>query len=344
MRSRLSWPVLVSGLLFLMGMVAPVAAQPMGMPAQPTTPEGPSGVPSGLTVFVAADGGITPYVATYKGDLLFENLEGSNQITLTEGFSFQEREQRLLRLGGNVGVRFPLMDGLLLSVGLGATHLELQQKTLFGEDTVGRVPDGSSYANQHDQFRTLKPNPGFAATLGVDWEALRRSHLSMITGLKLLYVSSYGLRGASLEGEVLETNADLPGGQRQLFYSSLGTTDMVLHMLSIQPHLGVEWRAVDSYLVNTFGVFANAVVSSGKLVNEVMLQTSLTPNPDPPPAPPVLDKKEYDKTEMDLSLSPLQFMGAYYGWYLSIPHFGTIGAEIQVGGRWNAEISYQYTY
>jgi len=312
----------------------------MGLPAQPTSPEGPTGVPTGLTVFVSADAGLTPYTATYTGDLVFEDLAGAVILGVNEGFTFKEREQRMLRIGGNVGVRFPITSSLLLTAGFGGSYLELQEENLI------QSPTGSSFQNQHTEFRTLEPNPGFAATLAVDWEALRRSHFSLITGLKLLYVSSYGLRGTSLEGESsgftqdLITSQQLPGNE--LFYADLATVDMSLHILSIQPHAGVEWRAVDSYLVNSFGVFANAVVSSGTLVKEVTLQTDLVPSTGNPAD--ITSSLHRESTELGLSLSPLQFMGAYYGWYLSIPHFGTLGAEVQAGGRWNAEISYQYTY
>ncbi|MEC9072719.1 MAG: hypothetical protein VX938_10085, partial [Myxococcota bacterium] len=275
MRSRLVWSGPALGLILLLGIAGPAVAQPMGMPAQPTTVEGPSGLPSGLTIFVTADGGITPYTATYTGNLLFQDSSSILTLEETDSFTFTERHQRLLRLGGSVGLRFPLMDGLLMSVGFGGSHLELQEENLI--DMSGT---DSRFDNQHADFRTLEPNPGFAATLGVDWEALRRSHFSLNTGLKLMYVSSYGLRGTELdEGlntqQVINEQTGLPEqgtDKNELFYSNFGYTDMVLHILSIQPHLGVEWRAVDSYLVNSFGVFANVVVSSGTLVKEQTLQ------------------------------------------------------------------------
>ena len=125
-----------------------------------------------------------------------------------------------------------------------------------------------------------------------------------------------------------------------MFYANLSTVDMSIHLLHIQPHIGVEWRAVDSYLPNTLGLFGNVALSFGSMTQEVLLQTDRIPAA----GSPITSSLSRESTQLDMALKPLQIFGAYYGWHVSIPHFGTVGAEIQIGSRWNAELSYQYTY
>jgi len=302
-------------------------AQPIGLPVNPgqTPPDKELG---GLTVFVSADGGLTPYIATYEGSGFNEGLVGAEVLGTDLSFELEEREQQLLYIGGTVGARYS-MDTMHFTAGFGVSYLELQQQNNV------QSPPGVGYNNEHQEFQTLTPNPGFSAILGFDWEAYHNSHVSLILGLQALYTSAFGLRGTSLDGT--DTSRGGPTNGDRLEYTRTDTTDLSMHLITFQPHVGAEWRPVGSLAVNSFGLFSALTLSAGSMTKRLRTASESFGTVSG-------GTMQDSELTLDLSMSPIQIMGGYYGWYFAVPHFGTIGLEAQFGARWNAELSYQYSF
>lgn len=310
-------------LLFLLSGAAlaqPLAPTPL-MGEKPT--DSPAG--NGLTFFSSFDASWTPYTATYDGKRMAEALQqGTADITRSRlTFDYTEKSQRLLSLGGTAGVRWTLLERLHFAVGIGASYLMLEEKTYEPNSQAA----AENYDGDHEEFYTIKPNPGFSAMLGVTWEPVRTSHISLLLGLQFQYLSAYGLRGHSLEGTLTVPDSTTT-------FAEINVTDMEMHLFTLEPYVGVLWRAVGSFAVNSFGVFNANTFSLGTMTKEI--RTSSRSG----------DVAAHNKTtfDIDLSMKPTQIFGAYYGWYFNTPHVGTFGVEIQLGARWNAGLSYQYTF
>ena len=328
MLDRINVRVLLSGLCLLIFSPGAVLAQPVSLgSAMGHTGEG-GPLEKGFTLFLAMDVGYTPLKATYKAgqdDLASKNMFGVN-TSLEETFTYKERSQRLLQLGPQFGVRVPLPLNITLSGAIGVTYMKLMERA--------DVPvPGSEYNDNHHDYYTYDPNPGFSAMLGINWEALRFERLSIVTGLQLQYLSTYGLDGHTVEGKRDETVGGIP---TKIEYDEVTTTDIALRMINIIPHLGLEWRPFSSFVVNSFGMFMSFMVPAGSSMTKEFKRHHKVAG--------AMTVEESLESKIGLSLSPIQMLGAYYAWYFAIPHFGTLGIELQFGSRWNAMLSYQYSF
>ena len=85
----------------------------------------------------------------------------------------------------------------------------------------------------------------------------------------------------------------------------------------------------------SFGLYAAFVISASKMkvVDSTYQEASGTA---------VVDNISTEDVGLGLGLP--QWLGGYYGWYIGIPHFGNLGAELQFGSRLVASLSYQYMF
>jgi hypothetical protein len=291
---------------------------------------------SSITMFTYVLGGYTPLTVSYTGDQTREQWNnGTQTVDGANGNSeFKEHRQRLLVLGMQAGMRFDLPSRVSLSVSMGASYLQLRESTTPGDLVNPNSPYLEGGAFPHNDFYNYKPNPGFSASLGFNWEMVRFKRLSALLGLEFLYMSTYGLRGHSLSG----TKSDFAGAQT--LYEDVNTADLSLHLFTLQPHLGVEWRPFQSFITNNFGMFFTMMFSAGSETRDVNeTRTTVAPN-----GTTTINAYTKNHMQIDVSMSPIQYIGAYYAWHVAIPHVGTLGAELQFGSVWNAILSYQYMF
>ena len=119
----------------------------------------------------------------------------------------------------------------------------------------------------------------------------------------------------------------------------MDATDTEMHLFNIQPYVGFQWRPVRAFLCNSFGLYYAFVASAATMTKEPTVY-SYAEDEDGNEA----EAGDREKSKVNLWLEPNQPLGAYYGWYFNIPHFGTLGAEVQIGNRWNGSINYQYRF
>ena len=306
------------------------SAQPITLPMSPAEAS-VSGDLSSLTFFFSADAGYTPFKAEYEGSKLARQLSGIDITGTNTDFTFKEREQRLMALGGTAGLRWQPTDAVHLLFGVGVSWLELQE-----ENTV-QVQSGN-YNNEHREFRRISPNPGFSATLGIDLIPVQRPHLAFVLGAQVIYLSAFGLRGNELTGTDIVLGGAAAGSTQ--IYAQTNTTDLNLQLLTFLPHVGLEWRPRASWATNTFGLFSTYVLSFGSMEKRFRFTSEDYPNVGN------ASTSAYQETEvnLDMKLAPIQFLGAYYGWTFAIPRVGSIGLEVQFGTRWNGNVNYQYSF
>lgn len=282
---------------------------------------------SSYTMFTYLQAGYTPLNVTYTGTNTNEDWINNAIAPSSETYTYDERSQRITALSPNFGIRFDMPSRVSFSVSFGASYLKLEER----QDAPLANTD---YRNYHSDFYTYKPNAGFSTSLGLDWEMVRFKRISGMLGLQFQYLSTYGLKGHSVTGNINNT----AGGINS--YDESNTTDLSLHLFNIQPHIGIEWRPFQSFVVNSFGVFGTMMLSAAS-----MEKTTRFVHTDTAPGGAQTTRAyTTSKQEIDVSVQPVQFLGAFYAWHFAIPHFGSLGFELQFGSQWNAILAYQYMY
>jgi len=269
---------------------------------------------STFTMFTYMLAGYSPMKMVYSGNVntgRWDNINNQLQ-TDTSDFTYNERKQKMLMLGPQFGVRFSLPAGFSFGASLGVSYLKLK------EDMDTPVPN-SWYGNDHQDFYNYDPNPGFSASLSVAWEAVRFRRISAVLGLQLQYLSTLGLSGHSVTGN--ENYADGSGR----YYSEASTSDLSMHL----------------FIMNSFGMSFTFMFSAGTLNRHTNFSHITIDNAGNQVVDPGYSLEE---TNIDVSVHPIQYLGAYYAWYFAIPHFGTLGAEIQFGSLLVGMVSYQYMF
>lgn len=269
-----------------------------------------------LGVFATTNFGFSSYTMTFENAFAHEELAGGEVTGYESDATYVERKQRMYTLGAIFGVSLELVKNLHVTGGIGGYYIDLEDKdTSYSEYTFDLIP-----------------SPGFAAFFGLSWQPQLSDHVSFVLGVQGSYLSTYGLSGYTFD----EQTASLDGNTSSEVDNN--TTDVDLHLFYIQPHLGFEWRPVNSWLANSFGVYYSAVLSVAQMTVE--RKTYRSDQIDGA----ITENGALSSRKVDLWVKPIQPLGAYYGWYFIIPHAGTLGMELQLGNRWNVALSYQYEF
>ena len=295
---------------------------------------GPDNSDDGPAVFLSFGGGYTPYIATFgASNKTASGTQEGNVSTVVNGldaYTYKELSQKLINVGPQFGVRFPVGHSLLGWISVGASYLQL-------DNTAPKAADGGvfNHFQQITDIKSLSPNPGFSANLGLDWDGIRFKTMTVVLGANVSVFTSNGLSGYSVNGTVNVPNS----GQT---YAEAKTTNLNLVIVTIEPHAGLEWRPFGSLLINNFGVFGTATLSGGSVTEQQNVTNSLsTTVNNTTTTTGFTDTKDLT---VSLSMTPASYLGAYYGWYFALPHFGTLGIEGQFGARLSASFTYQYAF
>ena len=271
-------------------------------------------IPNELSVYVSGDYSSTPYNAVFDGNIKTTG-NGATDSLLT--YSLQDRQQTVNTMGVSFGARFPLGPKLTLLAGLGVSQVTLSDSKGSGSLKLGKAVEGY---NAEFRAKQVDMNPGFSASVGILWEMVRYSRFSFLMGLNTTYFSSYSSKG----GAVTVTATQ---GANSTTNSETDTTDLSLHLFNIQPHVGVQWRPIRTFIVNSFGMFGQLVASAATLTEQSAATNAPTTD-----------------VTVKLSLKPQQYLGAFYGWYFAVPRLGVVGVEAQYGTRLSIGVNYQYMF
>jgi hypothetical protein len=323
-RVRLSWLGLAT-LITLCFAATNAGAQPMTM----VRAMGPGNTDAGPSVFLSVGGGFTPLVTTFGGSNRTQSGDLNSVVSGLNTYTYKELSQQLLNVGPQFGLRLPLGPYFVFWVSAGTSLLRLDDKS-------PPLVDQSAFKSSFEQIKNVKSltlNPGFAAATGIDWDGLKFGPLTLVVGANVDVFTSSGLSGYEANGANTVTNLSTET------YAEARTTNLSLALISVEPHVGLEWRPFGTLAINSFGVFGSATFSVGSLTERTTLQVSLQAKDQPKTGH--IDTQD---VTIALSMTPVSYVGAYYGWYFAFPHFGTIGVEGQFGARLSGVLSYQYAF
>jgi hypothetical protein len=285
--------------------------------------------PDGLVVFATGHYGVTPYTATYKGSAFRTVTQAAGEevavSTQERDYTLKQRKQELTTMGPLFGVHLRMSDRIRITAGVGASEISLDEESTGAMAGGDGLPDSAS---QVRAFATYDINAGLSAVLGLDWEPIRYERISVSVGLHVSYLSASGLDGF----EFTERNVRSGGDDvRTTEVEQNNTTDVNLQLITLQPHLGFEWRPLQSFVSNSFGLFAAVIFSSATFTRQISTINAR-------------DDKNILEEDVEFTVMPEQILGAYYGWHFAIPHFGSLGFELQFGANNAAALNYQYQF
>lgn len=207
------------------------------------------------------------------------------------------------------GLTYAASERLLLEGSVGVSFYDFQE----------RVVANPNYGNDHAALGTSNLEPGIALELGTLYTLGRVGDFQGTFGLRLAYRSASKHAGDDLSGSIRI-------GTTTTKIATVSTDEITLQTAVGTVSTGVEWRPRNTWLVNNFGVAVAYAYTFGKIKHSVKSDTS------------------WSSSTVDISMTPTQYLGVYYGWSYFWPRVGVFGIEGQFLAEPRVTLTYEYVF
>lgn len=211
------------------------------------------------------------------------------------------------------GMTYVKSDRLLLEGSVGVSFYDFEERT---------VPV-DWYSQEHQALTNTELRPGLSVEVGGLYTWKKFGDFAALLGARGTYRSASKNTGDEVSAVFTS------GTSTRSEY--VRTDDVNVRTLALTGSAGLEWRPRNTWLVNNFGVAVAAAYTFGSIDHRV---------------------KEVDggvvlsdyKSEVDIGMTPADWIGVYYGWSWFLPRVGVFSLEGQFLAEPRVTLTYEYLF
>jgi hypothetical protein len=213
------------------------------------------------------------------------------------------------------GLTYAKSERLLLEGSVGVSFYDFEERTV----------SSTFYANDHQALTNAKLNPGLSVEAGALYTWKKFGDFAVILGTRATY------RSATKDtGDDVHAVFTPPGGSAGTF-EDVSTDAVSVRTLALTGSAGLEWRPRNTWFVNHFGVAVAAAYTFGSIDHTIKTVDAGTVTSDL-------------KSEVDIGMTPADWVGVYYGWSYFVPRVGVFSLEGQFLAEPRVTLTYEYLF